>query len=286
MNKEFKYIYQNDSLTEVHTKVFTGLNRGVMYGDGCFETLKYYQGQFLHFDRHFERLSRGLEYLDLENILSAEDLKRQIGVLCRKNGMEFQDVAVRIQCLRVGDAGFATESKKMDYIISLRKIPTVKEKFTLKTTSIKSIPHQALNRKVKLSNSLNFIKAANEANTLGGDDALMLTVNGFISETTMSNLFWSKGDKIYTPNSNCDILPGITRDIIIDIINKAGKYEVIEGEFMPEELLEADSVWACNSIREIFEITGIDQTKFKADGQVITDLKAEFENYKSVHLQS
>ncbi len=286
MSKKIRYIFYNDSLVEAQTNIFSGLDRGVMYGDGCFETIRYYKGEFLHFDEHFKRLANGLEYLDIENTLDKNHLKKQIGLLCYKNGMEFKDAAVRIQCTRKGSAGFATHEKGMSYTITMRPIPEKNNNFILKTVSVNSIPTRALNRNFKLSNSINFIKAANEAKQLDGNDALMLTLDGFISETTMANVFWLKDKTIYTPGLDCDILPGITRNMLLEILDGFADYEVATGKFEPDEMKNADCAWACNSIREIIEINGVDEVVFENNHPLLARLMNAFDAYKSNYLKS
>src|SRR5690606_40400625 len=67
----------------------------------------------------------------------------------------------------------------------------------------------SLHDALPISNGLNFIQAAREANNLGANDALLLTTSNKISETTIANIFWVKGNTVFTPSKICDLLPGI-----------------------------------------------------------------------------
>src|SRR5699024_4498907 len=87
----------------------------------------------------------------------------------------------------------------------------------LATVETKRISADALPSIYKFSNGINYIIAANEAAEKGADDALMQTINGKISETTIANIFWIKDEKIFTPSTACDLMPGITRNAVINL---------------------------------------------------------------------
>ncbi|MFA5667827.1 MAG: aminotransferase class IV [Balneolaceae bacterium] len=286
MTNQSKYVVFNGEFVEENTPIISTSSRGLMYGDGCFETLRSYRGKFLHFGDHFERLVLGLKYLGIEPTLKEEVLFHQLKALSQKNGLGEQDAAFRIQCVRRGDAGFGTTSVHSDYIITSRDLPTTGKDVLLKTVATRAIPEASLTRKVKLTNSINYIKAAQEASKLGGNDALMLTTKGFISETTIANIFWLKGDTVYTPSEKCDLLPGITRKIVLSLILNMNDIRVEEGEYKLKDLTDAEAAWGTNSLREIFPITSIDEINFKTSHPFIKRLQKEFEKYKTKNLNN
>ncbi len=280
-----KYALVNGELVIFTASAIPVSSRGFMYGDGCFETLRSYQGKLLHFEDHFARLQLGLNYLGMESSIVSETLLKQVGLLLQKNELNSVDAAFRIQCARRGGAGFAITSNKVDYIITTRALPEPRTKIVLKTVETRAIPEVALSRKVKLTNSINYIKAAQDANQLGGDDALMLTVKKLISETTIANIFWVKGNRVFTPSTRCDLLPGVTRKIVIQLVSKMADIELVEGEFGLEDLIKADAVFCTNSLREIFPIAQIDSTSFDKLSPVIKRLQKDFELYKTANLK-
>lgn len=255
-------------------------SRALSYGDGCFETLVSYEGKFLHFEDHFARLQSGLKYLEMNLDLTKDLLKSEVQKLLKKNELEDEDSVVRIQCYREGSSGYFNISDRSGFIISNRPIPERGESLNLKTVSIPTIPSIALERKVKLSNSINYIKAAQEAKKKGGDDALMLTVDSKISETTISNIFWVKGNQVFTPSVNCDLLPGVTRSILIALINQDSELELIEGLFGLEDIYSAEAVLCTNSVMEIKPVSRIDDFSYKTDHSIVEKLKDDFKVYK------
>lgn len=265
--------------------VMPASSRAIYYGDGCFETLVSYKGKFLHFEDHFIRLQAGLEYLEMKSPFNEEKLQAEIYRLIEKNEMESEEAVIRVQCYREGGVGYFTISDESGFIISTRPIAPREAGINLKSVSVRAIPSVALERKVKLSNSINYIKAAQEARKKGGDDALMLTLDSHISETTIANLFWIKRDRIFTPSTDCDLLPGVTRSIIIKLIKKDLGLSLEEGKFSLQDMYEAEAAFCCNSVMELKSVSTLDNHTFEGAHSVLKKLCEEFQLYKKANLQ-
>lgn len=204
------------------------LNRGMMYGDGCFETLRFYSGKLLHWHQHFDRLVNGLNYLGMKANFSSEELKKSIIRLAHLNQLSEKEAFIRIQCWREGGRGYKPTSTQINRMVQIAEISPQNNPLTLAVADTRCIPNRALSRRYKLSNGLNYIKAAQEANASNMDDALMLTVDGKISETISANIFWIKENSVFTPSDKCDLLPGVTRSIVLKICEELG-VQVKEG---------------------------------------------------------
>lgn len=279
------FININGTLFPEEEDSLPATSRAISYGDGCFETLVSYKSKFLHFEDHFARLQSGLKYLEMNLDLTKEQLLSEIQKLLEKNELEDENSVVRIQCYREGSSGYFDISDQSGFIISNRSIPERGDSIKLKTVSIPAIPTAALDRKVKLSNSINYIKAAQEAIKKGGDDALMLTVDLKISETTISNIFWIKGNQVFTPSANCDLLPGVTRSILIELIDQDSELELMEGEFELQDIYSAEAVFCTNSVMEMKPVAGVDDQLYKKEHSVFEKLKNDFKAYKERYLK-
>lgn len=279
-----RFININGTLIPEEEASLPATSRAISYGDGCFETFVSYKGKFLHFEDHFSRLQSGLKYLEMNLDLTKDQLHSQVQKLLEENELEDEDSVVRIQCYREGSSGYFDISNRSGFIISNRSIPERPESIKLKTVSIPTIPSIALERKVKLSNSINYIKAAQEAKKKGGDDALMLTVGSKISETTISNIFWIKGNQVFTPSVNCDLLPGVTRSILIKLIDQDSELQLIEGAFGPEDIYSAEAVFCTNSVMEMKSVSSVDDYSYQADHSIVEKLKDDFKVCKEKRL--
>lgn len=269
----------NGHITEEKDVLVSPLNRGMMYGDGCFETLRSYSGNILAWEDHFERLQAGLEYLEIKPEFNSDELEQQVLKLIDVNGLSEEDAMIRIQCWRKGERGYKTDSANMEWMVQVKSINPGQTPLKLTLAKTRCIPSVALDRRYKLSNGLNYIKAAQEAKKALCDDALMLTVNEQISETTSSNIFWVKEGKVYTPDVDCDLLPGVTRGIVTEVIRLLG-IKLKEGKFDLTAISGAEALFCTNSLIEIREVLSLDDITFETEHPLVMKIKAGFEEYK------
>ncbi len=260
-------------------------NRGMMYGDGCFETLRGYGGKFLRWDAHFARLEAGLSYLDMDTPFTSEELKRQISALLDHNQLHDEHALVRLQCWRDGDRGYATTSRKSRWMIQASKIGMKSPPLRLMVAETRCISSKALDRQYKLSNGLNYVKAAQEASKAGADNALMLTIQNKVSETTSANIFWVKEGQVFTPDVSCDLLPGVTRSAVLDVLKKLS-IPIETGGYELPTIYQAEAVFCTNSLIEIREITEIENNGFELAHPLVEKIKAGFEQLKKEELRA
>ena len=107
-------------------------------------------------------------------------------------------------------------------------------------------PSCALPSQVKSLNYLNNILAKQEARTAQSFDGLLLNTEGFLAEATTSNFFFVKDKRLYTPSLECGILPGITREIVLELAKQEG-IGIQEDAFRPEDLSDADEAFLTNT---------------------------------------
>lgn len=261
-------------------------SRGLMYGDGCFETFRSYNGHFLKLEAHLNRLEEGLDFLAIgypEN-LKCEKLKTLLISLLTANNLLEKEAIIRLQVWRKGDRGYSIQTDEAGYSITAAPFMAKKKELRLATVDIKRISSKTLPSRYKLSNGLNYIIAAKQAAQRNADDALLETIDGYISETTIANIFWKKGNTVFTPSVDCDILPGVTRSIIIKLLKYELKTEVKEGAFSVESIKDADTVWICNSLKEIQLVKRIDDIEFDTTVPFIQKLKEVFWDYRNEQL--
>ena len=283
--KSSSVVVLNGKLMQEAEAMVSPFNRGMMYGDGCFETLKSYNGKFLGWGKHFERLKAGLDYLELDPPFTSEELAKEVIQLIEANQLKNVEAMIRIQCWRNGSRGYSTSSRNAGWMMQASVLSEMKNSVDLILAETRCIPAAALERKYKLSNGLNYIKAAQEAKANSCDDALMLTINDMLSETTSANIFWIKGGEVFTPSTHCDLLPGITRNIIIECIDSLG-LPLHEGEFRFNDIENAESVFCTNSLIEMKEVASIGSHRYETHNSVLSKIKKAFEAYKSQELSA
>jgi len=263
--------------------VMSPLSRGIFYGDGCFETLRGYRGRFLHLELHMKRLTAACDYLGLTFPYSYGELRDIICKLLSANSCTDSDCVIRIQVWRRGRGFTDLQNKDLHILIQSSALQHMKEAIKLKTSSLASVPEESLSRRYKLSNFLNYTLSQREAVEENFDQALMLTRQGFVSETSMANIFWIKDDEFFTPSEKADMLPGVTRQIIIRILDEHD-LTFHSGEFAKKHLLSADAVFTTNSVQEVAPVSKIDGTRYDTEHKKIHILRELFEHYKSRNL--
>lgn len=262
-------------------------SRGLMYGEGCFETFRMYKSQTFLLKDHLERIQAGLLFLGLSlpDDLKEGSIKSNLKKLLIKNDLQDKDAVIRLQVWREGERGYSSgQPGEMHYSITAGECPDSFSPPKLVTVDTRRIPSTALPSDFKFTNGINYILAVREAEKQGGDDALMQTTDGYISETTKANIFWLRDDVVCTPSAECDILPGITRKITIKLSAEMNM-DLKEDKYLPEHLDKADAVWICNSVREILPVKEINNHPFDIHHDFLQQLKSKFEEYRNEHLE-
>jgi branched-subunit amino acid aminotransferase/4-amino-4-deoxychorismate lyase len=276
-------------------------SRLAMYGEGCFDTLVSDRGAVLYPGEHLQRLHDGITFLGWmvpAPLGNTDAFMDTLGAFLDANGAADELIRIRVQVWSGdrtvgyqpgGDAAAtsdpaevqsAAETPSTRFLITgVRMASADFPPATLVTSRYRRIPDAALPVGVKWTNGINYILAAAEAQRRGAYDALMLTVDGHLSETTVANLFWEESGTVYTPSAECDLLPGITRGILLELIEEAG-IPLKSGRFGPSALHRADAVWICNSVRGVCPVRQIDGRGYPVESALLADIAGRYEAYK------
>jgi branched-chain amino acid aminotransferase len=211
-------------------------DRGFLYGEGIFETMRVYGGRIFRPIEHCERLAAGLHALGLESPFTTEELRAICRALIRYN--KVASGIARIFITRGAVVG----------TVRAQEFPA--RSIRAHVSAIRLDPHLA---KLKSANRLPYILAQRYAEAAGFDDAVLLNSAGKVVELTTSNLFVVKDGELLTPPLADGPLPGITRHAVIALAREH-KIPVSETSFTPELLDTADEVFATNSLRELMPV--------------------------------
>ncbi len=244
-------------------------DHGFLYGDGVFEGIRAYNGRVFRLKEHVDRLYDSAKAIDLEIPISKEEFVEIILETLRKNNL--RDAYIRPIVTRgIGDLGLDPRKCEKPSIIVITKpwgklYGDLYEKgLTAVTVSVRRNSFDALPPNIKSLNYLNNILAKIEANAKGGDEAIFLDRNGYISEGSGDNIFIVKNGKILTPPT-INNLRGITREAVIELIQRIG-IPFIETNLGLYDLYTADEVFVTGTAAEIAPIVIIDGRKI-GDGK-------------------
>jgi len=242
-------------------------DHGFLYGDGVFEGIRAYDGKVFRLREHIDRLYDSARAINLEIPLSKEEFENIILETLRRNGL--RDAYIRpIVSRGVGDLGLDPRKCKKPTVIVITK-PWGKLYGDLYSRGLKAVTvavrrnsFDALPPNIKSLNYLNNVLAKIEANVKGGDEAIFLDRNGYVSEGSGDNIFVVKRGKITTPPA-INNLRGITREVVIEIIQRLG-IPFCEANLGLYDLYTADEVFVTGTAAEVAPIVEI-------DGRVIGD---------------
>ncbi len=245
-------------------------DHGLLYGDGIFEGIRFYNGRIFQFDEHLERLWESARAICLTIPMTVAEMTEAVKETIRQNGL--QDGYIRLLVTRgKGNLGLSPDRcPKASVIVIASTIQLYpKEKYDtgmiMATTATRRVPPAVLSPAVKSLNYLNNIMAKIEATNAGADEGLMLNEEGFVAECTGDNIFVAKKGVIYTPPIYAGALRGITRQVVFDICGELG-IPIRETEMTRYDIYVADECFLTGTAAEVIAAIKLD-TRVIGDGK-------------------
>ncbi len=241
-------------------------DRGFMYGDGAFETLRAYGGDVFEWARHADRLAATCETLGLDHGISRADLRARIDATLSAN--DLTEAYVKLSVTRGAQPGKLTPGPVDDptvvvYVSPLPRggvdgTPVWDGPATVQTVKTRKPASEALPADAKTHNYLNSILAREEL--YDADEALVRGPDGHVAEGAASNLFFVGENGLYTPSTDVPLLPGVTRAVVLELAADLD-VPVYTGRYDVETVREAEEAFLTNStweIRPVDTLDGID----------------------------
>jgi branched-chain amino acid aminotransferase len=239
-------------------------DRGFLYGDSVFETLRTYGGRPFALDRHLARLARSAERVFIELPVSVEQLGREVqsAIVGAGNAESF----VRLTVTRgVGetlglDPGLARHATRVVIVTPLTSPPpqTYLEGVAVVSYRTERVTDHSVAAGAKIGNYLTAVLATRAARAAGAYEALIVDGRGCVVEGATSNVFAVLGDgTLLTPPEEDGILLGITRETLLELAIEQ-KLSVRYESLPLEELAASAEVFVCSSIREVVPVVRID----------------------------
>jgi branched-chain amino acid aminotransferase len=263
--KESKIYIDGKIYSESDAKISV-FDHGLLYGDGIFEGIRFYNGRIFRLQEHLARLWDSAHSICLEVPMSIPEMTGALVETIRAN--ELRDGYIRLIVTRgVGNLGLnPTQCKRPSVIIIVATITLYPAEFyanglTVVTCATRRTNPGALNPAVKSLNYLNNVMARIEANLAGADEALMLNDQGNVAECTADNVFVVKHGQIVTPPISAGALRGITRSVVFEIAAELG-LKITEADVTRHDVFVADECFLTGTAAELIPV-------IKADGRTI-----------------
>jgi branched-chain amino acid aminotransferase len=260
-------VWINGTLCDERAAMVSVFDRGFLYGDSVYEVMRTAGGRPVDLERHLDRLGRSAAGLQLPPPV-ADALRRALAetLAAAANAESYIRIIETRGAGEIGlDIGLAVDPTTIVIVRPLR-LPAAElyeRGARLEIVGVQRTSARAVDPSVKSGNYLNNVLALAAARRAGADEALMCDASGRIAEGSTSNVFAVVQGGIVTPPLEVGLLPGITRQRVIELTRAAG-IEVAERTLLPGEVRSADELFITSSVRGLLPATRI-------DGRVIGD---------------
>jgi branched-chain amino acid aminotransferase len=241
-------------------------DRGFLYGDGLFETIRVYEGRPFRLREHVQRLQWSADRLRLSLGVGLSDLEAELGRLVRLAVDELGTGELALRLMVTRGAGPSPElpgllpdpaqpAHRVAFVSRFRPLPA--PLYELGARAITYATHRPSDgvRGAKVTNYVESIQALMAARDRAAHEALIISSEGNVLEGTTSNLFVVRGGRIETPPTTASLLPGITRAEVLALAGDAA----VETPLTPTEVREADEVFITSTLREVLPIVAVDE---------------------------
>lgn len=253
-------IYLNGKFVSANEFKIDCADRGLLLGDGIFETLRVYHGRIFCLQAHYERMLTGAGVLKIPIPFKLVELESILTNLLNRNGLITHNAVLRITLTRGPGLRGLLPPADLKPTIMMTAIPFEAQQKTPVRLHISKLTRR--NEKSPLSNIkslcyLDNVLAKMDAVENNADDALLLNTNGHITSASAANIFIITDNNIVvTPALEEGVLPGIARNMVITIC-KEKNIPLLEQRVSPNELATAREIFITNSIIEIQAVSHV-----------------------------
>ncbi len=240
------------------------LDRGFLFGDGIYEVIPYYGGKSVGLMPHLNRMADGLAAIEIKNSNTIEGWKELLDDLVARNSDIGENLGVYVHISRGTDVKRyhpypeGVEPTVFCFCFAI-KDPEPVDRTKVTQYSLVSTEDLRWQRcHIKSTALLGNVMHFQEGYSTGSDEALLYNANNEVTEGSSCNAFIVKDGVIITPVQDNQILPGITRRIIIDSIKADGSLQLEERTITMDDVRNADELWITSSSKEIAPVTKLD----------------------------
>jgi branched-chain amino acid aminotransferase len=274
-------IYLDGRLIPRSKAKLSPFDHGFLYGYGLFETVRAYQGHIFHLDRHLSRLRRSAESIGLAKRLTSFDLEAAFTKTLDAN--KLKDARLRLT-VSAGEGDMtpdpSTCSNPTVLITARNLVPLPPEKYESGFKAALSPLHRNSQSPLSRLKSTCYMEntlARMAARAAGCDEAILLNEQGYLAEGSTTNIFLAINGELITPSLESGVLPGITREVVLEIA-RASNIKTLERQVELKELIEAEEAFMTNSILELMPLTWFEGKPISTGkpGKLSKDLLADY----------
>jgi branched-chain amino acid aminotransferase len=258
-----QFVYLNGKLVPIEEAKISVLDHGFLYGNGLFETMRAYRNYgIFRLHQHLDRLFRSAEVIGLKVEYSVESIEKAIVETLAAIGLEDSGYIRLTISQGAGAPGPDPTTCEVPTFLIVAKpfSPYPQDLYQNGAHAIVSKIRRNSQSPIPKLKSLNFLEnilSRAEAMQKSAQESIFLDTDGYLAEGSMSNVFFVKSGELYTPSTQRAVLPGITRDVVLEIAS-FNNIPIQIGDWTLEQLLGSDEAFLTNSLMELMPLTKID----------------------------
>ncbi|MFM2226089.1 MAG: hypothetical protein RJA07_2291 [Bacteroidota bacterium] len=231
-------------------------NRSFLYGDGFFETILVQQKTVPFLQLHFDRICKSFAVLGFEPTINFtfEKFRTELELLIAAHPLS--DAKIRMAFYRNGAIGYLSKENSFSYYAEINELKLTAKSNISATIYFDNKKALGTISNLKSASALIYVMATKHASAKGFDEAIVLNSNGFVADTTNSNIFIFKNNQLITPPLSDGGVDGVCRKFIIN------NFSVIEKSIGINELINADEIFLTNAVKLIQPINKLDEKIF------------------------
>jgi len=278
-----RFLLHNDRILDAHEKSLSAGQVGLLNGWGVFSTLRVADGVLFAFERHWDRMQRDAAKMLVPFPRDPAQLKSQLLRLVEANAA--WNATLRVVVVRNRGGMFEGPDQDRDFDV----LAFTKDLYPWDSSvrlAMKPHGRHAQNefsgcKILSWSHNLTWYE---EARQRGFDEVVLLNERGEVSECTSANIFAATGSEVSTPPLNSGCLPGVTRELLLDVVRVPG-ISVAERTLTPLDLERADQVFITSTTRDLLPVVFIEGLKANNRGSVVDPLVKALEEYRQDYVK-
>lgn len=278
---DFRSVYLSGEFLPPERAMVSAFDRGFVFGDGVYEVIPVFGRRLFRLSHHLARLRRSLAEVRLPNPLPADEWEKILARLIRD--VDADDQSVYLQITRgpaPRDHAFPPDVRPTVFAYAQPMKPAAPDTLAQGVAVITASDIRWLRCDIKATALLANALLRQQANDRGATEAILIR-DGMITEGAASNIFIVHGHTLYTPPNGPFILPGITRDLILELA-RANDIPAREEPLPEATLFDAAEIWITSSMREILPVTRLNDRAVGTGrpGPMHARLYALYQDYK------
>lgn len=254
-------VYLNGDYCPDNEACVSVLDRGFIFGDGVYEVIPAYNGHLFRLTEHLQRLQSNLNAIRIQSPFSYQQWQEMLSELIDRNrsNSDSEHFSVYLQVTRGAakrDHALPDNIEPTVFAMANPLQPPTKEDLKEGIKAVTADDYRWRNCQIKAISLLPNVLLRQQAIDEGATESILIR-DGFATEGAASNLFIVENGKLATPPKGPFLLPGITRDLILELAAE-NNIPFEESEISRERLFDADEIWVTSSTKEILPITQLD----------------------------